>query len=71
MGAEYNLSIFCVDSTIYGCISWDKKQLKKFLLQYDHEGSVISLVRSDMGPDGSVLTDLGGDPNLIYKELEP
>lgn len=65
MNPEYNLSICAVNGDIYGFISDDKPRLWKFLREYDHEGSTISLVRKN-GPE---FTEV--DYDEIYDELEP
>ena len=63
---QVNLSICCADGSIYGFICDDYTRLMNFLLQYDHEGSSISLVvRLD---DGSFYpTSLHNED--VYKEL--
>lgn len=65
---QYNLVVFCVDGeTIFSCISADKKTLRDFIRRYDHEGSTLGLSTS---ADGKDITDLGDDPEFIYKELD-
>jgi hypothetical protein len=59
----YNLSICCVDGSIYGFICDDKVRLANFLTEYDHEGSSISLVKHE----GSEFTEI--DFERIYSEL--
>ena len=63
----YNLSIYTADGTAYGCISSDLEQLRKFLLQYDHEGSSIDLIAHAVPGEMDFVTI--GDPEDIYKEL--
>jgi hypothetical protein len=65
---EANLSIYCVDGTIYGCISSEVSILRAFLKQYDHEGSSISIVVRD-DPDQMPFREID-DPEQVYKELE-
>jgi ABC-type branched-subunit amino acid transport system ATPase component len=61
----YNLSILCVDGeTIYGMISSNKNQLMKFLNEYDHEGSSLTLIKHE----GSTFVDVPYD--VIYEELK-
>lgn len=62
---EYNLSICCVDGSIYGFICDDTGRLWNFLKEYDHEGSSVSLVRKD----GDKFTEIPYDD--IYDELRP
>jgi len=61
----YNLSIYTVDGSIYGLISSDMVQLHKFLLDYDHEGSSVSLVERDYV--AGKLKEI--DPDDIYRFL--
>lgn len=64
---EANLSIHSVDGTIYGVISSDAAQLKRFLLAYDHEGSSVSMVVRD---DPEKPFREVNDPEQVYKEIE-
>ena len=62
---EYNLSVLCVDGSIYGFICDDKIRLLNFLKTYDHEGSSVSLVKRSAPTDFETFED-----GAVYSELE-
>lgn len=65
MFPQYNLSIACVDGSVYGFICDDKVRLLNFLREYDHEGSTVSMVKRT---DPKTFIDIT-EPEKIYAEL--
>lgn len=62
---EAQLEITCVDGMLYCIQGSDPKQIKTFLLDYDHEGSTIYLTVRHNPDQWETIRD----PEQIYAEV--